>query len=1059
MDQGGELGPGELLRGYRRAAGLTQQQLAGVAGVSVGVVRDLEQRRTARPHAESVQRLAVALGLDRRQAAELAQVAGSDLAVPVPRPGVLRLSVLGPLMARRGDAAIPLGGPLQRAVLGLLALHPESGLRPAAIIDALWGEDPPVTVAAMVHSYVSRLRHALGGSGREGPVVAVPAGYRLDSGACELDHVAFAGLVSQARDAQAAADSAAACEAYARALGLWRGEPLADVDALHEHPAVTRLSLMRAEAVTGYAEAAAAAGWHDRVLGDLRGLVAREPLNERAYAWLMIALAGAGHQGAALGAFDEVRRRLDEQLGIVPGAELADAHARVLRQDIPGAAAVPAPGTAVCSPVPGPPVSQPRAALPVPSAQVVVPRQLPAGTAHFAGRAAELAELVRMVDPGMTASAGAAAPGLGAIVISAIGGMAGVGKTALALHFAHLVAGRFPDGQLYLDLHGFGPSDDPLSSAEAVRAFLDALHVPPAQIPPGPQARGGLYRSLMAGRRMLIVLDNARDAAQVRPLLPGSGSCLVVVTSRRQVAGLAATDGARLLTLDVLSEAEARQLLAARVGADRASCEPEAIAELAELCGRLPLALSVAAARAAAWPSRPLADLAAELRDYQRSRLDGLDAGDATASVRAVFSWSHEQLAGPAARMFRLLGVHPGPDVTVPAAASLAGITHGEAGRLLAGLTGSHLLTEHARGRFAFHDLMRAYAAELAEGQEDAPERQAAVHRALDFYLQTARAADALLNPARDLPALIAAQPGVVPELLESDTQALAWLQGEHRVLLAAVRWAAETGFDGHAQQLPAALVTFLDRQGHLEDYAATQRTALAAAQRASQPDGLARAHLDLAGAYGRLGSYDQAHSHMSRALSLYRDLGDCGGQGRARLSLSWLCNQQSRHDLGLRHCQHALELFRASSEPVWQARALGAIGWCYTLLGDHMQALTVCEGAVGLHRELGDQLGEAAAWESLGDARHHLGQHGEAVACLRRSAGLYSGVGEHYYQAEALTRVGDICQAAGWRPAARSAWQQPLTILTDNHFPDSAGLLAKLSDGSAVSRRREPSS
>ena len=1058
MDQAGELGPGELLRGYRRAAGLTQQQLAEVAGVSVGVVRDLEQHRTARPHAESVRRLAVALRLNQRQVAELERVARSDLAVPGPGPGALRLSVLGPLMVRRGDAAIPLGGPLQRAVLGLLALHPESGLGRTAIIDALWGEDPPATVASMIHSYVSRLRRALGGSGREGPLVAVPAGYRLDAVACELDHVAFAGLVSQARDAHAAADSAAACEAYAKALGLWRGEPLADVDALREHPAVTRLSSLRAEAVTGYAEAAAAAGWHDRVLGDLRELVAREPLNERAHARLMIALAGAGHQAAALGAYHEVRRRLDEQLGIAPGVELADAHARVLRQDIPRAAAVPAPGTAESSPVPGSPVSPPSAALPVPSAQVVVPRQLPAGAAHFAGRSAELAELMRMVDPGMTASAGAAAPGLGAIVISAIGGMAGVGKTTLALHFAHLVAERFPDGQLYLNLHGFDPSDEPLTPAEAVRAFLDALHVPAAQIPAGPEAQGGLYRSLMAGRRMLIVLDNARDAIQVRPLLPGSGSCLVVVTSRWRVAGLTATDGARLLTLDVLSETEARELLAARLEADRAWCEPEAIAELAELCGRLPLALSIAAARAAAWPGRPLADLVAELQDHQRSRLDGLDAGDATASVRAVFSWSYQRLTDQAARMFRLLGVHPGPDVTVPAAASLAGVSPGEAGRLLAELTGSHLLTEYAHGRFAFHDLMRAYAAELAAGQEDSRDRRAAVHRTLDFYLQTARAADRLLNPARDLPPLTAVQPGVVPELLESDRQALAWLQSEHRVLLAAVRWAADAGFDGHAQQLPAALVTFLDRQGHLEDYAATQRVALAAAQRAGYPDGLARAHLDLAGAFGRLGAYGQARSHMLRALSLYRDLGDCGGQGRARLSLSWLYNQQSRDALGLRHCQRALELFRASSEPVWQARALGAIGWCYTLLGDHMQALTICEEAVGLHRELGDQLGEAAAWDSLGDARHHLGQHREAVACLRRSAGLYSGLGEHYYQAEVLTRVGDICQAAGRRPAARSAWQQALTILTDNHLPDSAGLLAKLSDDLAVSRLGEPS-
>jgi DNA-binding SARP family transcriptional activator/tetratricopeptide (TPR) repeat protein/DNA-binding XRE family transcriptional regulator len=1038
IDQGGPESAGALIRDYRREAGLTQQQLADAAGVSVGVVRDLEQSRTVRPQAESVRRLATGLRLSRRRAAALAQAVLSDAGTPGPgRPGVVRLSVLGPVTAWRGGTPIPLGPPLQRAVLGLLALHPQSGLRRTAIIDALWGDNPPVTAAAMIQSYVSRLRQVLGGGGPDGLLVSLTAGYRLDAGSCELDHVAFAELVSRATDAHAAADSAAACDAYARALSLWRGEPLADVDSLREHPAVTGLSLLRTEAVTGYAEAASAAGWHDRVLADLRELAAQEPLNERVHARLMIALAGSGHQAAALGLYDGVRRRLDEQLGIGPGAELAGAHARVLRQDIPRVAAV----AAARGPAPaGPPAS----ALPVLPAGVVVPRQLPAGAAHFAGRAAELAALMRMLPPGAAAPADVAAPGRGTVVISAIGGMAGVGKTALALHFAHRVADRFPDGQLYLNLRGFAPSGDPLAPAEAVRALLDALQVPPAQIPAGLQAQGGLYRSLMAGRRMLIVLDNASDAAQVRPLLPGAGSCLVVVTSRRQIAALAATDGAHLLTLDVLSGAGARELLAARLGAARASGEPGAVEELAELCGRLPLALNIAAARAAVWPSRPLAGLVTELRD-QRSRLDGLDAGDPTASVRGVFSWSYEQLTGPAARMFRLLSVHPGPDITIPAAASLAGISGGAAGRLLAELTGTHLLMEHAPGRFAFHDLMRAYAAERAEQQDDGSEREAAIHRALDFYLHTARAADRLLNPARDLPALTAAQPGVAPEPLGGEGQALAWLNAEHRVLLAAVRWAADARFDGHAQQLPAALVTFLDRQGHLADYAATQRTALAAAQRAGHPDGRARAYLDLGGAYGRLGSYEQARTHLSRALSLYRNLGDIRGQGRVRLCLGWVFNQERRPAPGLRHCQRALELFRAGDEPVWQARALGTIGWCHALLGDPAGALVVCQEAVGLHRKLSDPLGEAAAWESLGDARRDLGQHQEAVACLRRSAGLYAGLGEHYYHAEALTRMGDTYQSAGQVPSARAAWQQALAILTDNHLPDSAGLGARL--------------
>ena len=1058
MDQDGQGGAGGLIRGYRKAAGLTQQELADAAGVSIGVVRDLEQRRTARPQAESVRRLTTALSLDRSQAVAFSRAGREAPEAQAPGwRGLLRLGVLGPVQARRGAAPISLGAPMQRAVLGLLALYPESGLRRSALIDALWGDDPPATAAAMVQSYVSRLRHALGGSRQAGLLAAVSGRYRLDAEACEIDHVVFATLVSQARGIRTVAGPAAASVAYTRALALWRGDPLGGVDTLREHPAVIRLNLLRAEAVTEYAEAASAAGWHDRVLGELQALTSREPLNERAHAQLMVALAGSGRQADALGVYEQLRRRLDEQLGIGPGAELADAHSRVLRQDITGSG--PARG-AVTAPVRGHSGS-PEALGPGPSTaagtRAVVPRQLPAGAPHFAGRVVELAALTGMLGQGADAPARVTdASGGGTVVISAIGGMAGVGKTALALEFAHRIVGRFPDGQLYLNLRGFDPAGDPLTAEEAVRAFLNALQVPPEQIPAAAEAQEGLYRSLLAGRRMLIVLDNAADAAQVRPLLPGRGGCLVVVTSRRQVAGLAATHGAHLLSLDVLHAAEARDLLGARLGTTRAASEPAAIAELAELCSRLPLALSIAAALAAARPDLSLAALVAELQN-QRRRLDVLNAGDATASVRAVFSWSHDRLSDPAARMFRLLGLHPGPDVTIPAAASMAGISSDDARQLMAELTDSNLLTEHMPGRFAFHDLMHAYAGDRAQRQDGGKESRAAVQRGLDFYLQTARAADRLLNPAREPASLmISAQPGVILERIDGIPRALAWLTAEHSVLLAAVRWAADARFDVHARELAAAMVTYLDRQGHLRDYAVTQVTALAAAQRAGDLPGRARAHLDLAGAFGRLGEHDRARDNFLHALSMFQDLGDCGGQGRARLSLGWVLNETGEHAQALAHCQDALELFRASSEPVWQARALGAVGWCGTLLGDHARALAVCHEAVGLHRELGDKLGEAAAWESLGDAHHHLGQHHKAVACFRRSVLLYAGLGEHYYNAEALSRIGDSYQAVGDLHAARDAWQQALAILEDHHLPNTAELRAKLMDVGSPAARAE---
>jgi hypothetical protein len=358
-----------------------------------------------------------------------------------------------------------------------------------------------------------------------------------------------------------------------------------------------------------------------------------------------------------------------------------------------------------------------------------VPRELPGAAAVFTGRLAELARLSQILG-----QAGSQAPGT--VVISAIGGTAGVGKTALAVHWAHRVAHRFPGGQLYVNLGGFDPSGSPVSPGEAIRGFLAALGVPPDRFPSGLAAQAGLYRSLLAGRQMLILLDNARDEQQVRPLLPGSPGSLVLVTSRSLLAGLAAAENASLLSLDVLPPAEACQMLAARLGGQRTAAEPGAVTEITDLCARLPLALAVAAARAAARPQLPLPGLAAELRDAQR-RLDALDTGDPAVSVRAVFSWSYQQLDPAAARMFRLLGLHPGPDISTLAATSLAGVAPAQAGQALGQLTGAHVLTEQSPGRYGCHDLLRAYAAEQARGAEDEQARHAATGRVLDYYLHT----------------------------------------------------------------------------------------------------------------------------------------------------------------------------------------------------------------------------------------------------------------------------------------------------------------------------------
>jgi transcriptional regulator with XRE-family HTH domain len=399
----------------------------------------------------------------------------------------------------------------------------------------------------------------------------------------------------------------------------------------------------------------------------------------------------------------------------------------------------------------------------------VVPRQLPAAATHFAGRAAELKALDGPLDR-------AGCDARGSVVICAISGTAGVGKTALAVHWAHSAAQRFPDGQLYVNLRGFDPSGTPVTPAEAIHGFLGALHVPAGRLPESLDAQAGLFRSLLAGRRMLIVLDNARDAAQIRPLLPGSDACCVIVTSRSQLTSLVAEQGAHPLTLDVLTEAEARELLSRRLGPERIAGESEAVDELIGRCARLPLALAIVAARAAVGPCHPLTALVEELRDT-RSRLDALDAGDSATSARAMFSWSYQSLSGPAARMFRLLGVHPGPDISGPAAASLAGVRLDQAHEMLRELTRANLLGEGPARRFAFHGLLRAYAAERACAEESDAARRAALDRVLGHYRHCALAAAEPPSTPHEASATVLSRPAPARADVAAHKQARTWFE------------------------------------------------------------------------------------------------------------------------------------------------------------------------------------------------------------------------------------------------------------------------------------------
>jgi hypothetical protein len=676
----------------------------------------------------------------------------------------------------------------------------------------------------------------------------------------------------------------------------------------------------------------------------------------------------------------------------------------------------------------------------------VVPRQLPTALRHFSGRRGEIAELDRLLD---------GSPAADAVHVCAISGTAGIGKTTFAVYYAHRVAERFPDGQLYVNLRGFDANGAMMGSGEAIRRFLNALSVPPERIPADLDAQAALYRSHLAGRRMLLVLDNARDAAQVRPLLPGTPGCLVLVTSRSQLTGLIAADGAHPLTLDLLTAEDARLLLSRRLGADRVAAEPVAVAEIIARCARLPLALALMAARAAVRPAVALCVLADELSDT-RLRWQALTNDDPDSDVRTVLSWSYQALTPAAARLFRLLGLHPGQDTDALAAASLAGLPVDEVRPLLTELTQASLLYEHVPRRYTFHDLLRDYAAELTHAIDAEQDRRAASGRVLDYYLHSAYSAALLPVPPDDPLTLAPARPGVTQEHHSDQLQAMRWFTAEYRVLLATIGHAAAAGYDTHVWQLTWTVWTFLDRQGHWHDFAAAGRAAVAAADRLADPAVQGWARRILARAYTRLNRFDDADAQLREALALYVKSDDRVGQADTHDYLSILWWRRNGLETALEHAQKYLDLCRAIGHRGRLAGALNGIGWIQTLLGDHVSALDSCDQAMVIFTELGDLHGQAHTWDSLGYAHHHLGHHDQAMDCYQNTLTLVRQLGDRYQEADTLGKLGDVRLATGDPDAARGAWQRALAILGELNHPDADQVRAKLA---ALSDRGLPHS
>lgn len=930
----------------------------------------------------------------------------------------MQVRVLGPLEVSSGVSWQRLSAPKQRALLSALVAHHGRAVPVDALIEELWPAGAPGSAVNLIQQYVGQLRRALGDP--EARVLrTAQSGYALGLTGEELDFGLFEALVSRGTIALSRGDAGEAVDLLGRALDLWRGPAFADVPST---PLLAveadRLEQLRLSALESRVQAELDLGRHAGLVPELQKQVSTHPLRERFWSQLMLAQYRSGRRAEALETYQRLADVLAEELGVEPGPPVRELRQQILVAD---------------------PELDPREPGAVPGrGELPVPAQLPAGVADFTGRTHHL----RWLDALLPNAARGGSPG--AVTIAAISGGAGVGKTALTLHWAHRVAESFPDGQLYVNLRGFDPSVAATDPSEAVRGFLDVLGVPPERVPADLAGQTALYRSTLADRRMLVVLDNARDSEQVRPLLPGSPGCLVVVTSRDQLSGLIAAEGAYPLGLDLLSVDEARELLERRLGRVRTVAEPLAVEEIIAACARLPLALAIVAARAATHPQFSLDSLAAELRAVH-GRLDAFSGADEATDVRRVFSWSYRRLGPAAARLFRLLGLAPGPDIAAAAAASLAGEDVGCARQVLAELTRAHLLVEVEPGRYGFHDLLRAYALELCEEEDSAAEREAAVRRILDHYLLSAHAGAMVLYPQRDPIAPAPAEPGCVPETFGARQRVLAWFAAEHAVLLAVVEQAAARGFHAHAWQLPWALLEYLDRRGHWHDVVTTQRVAVSAAQRLGDAGAEATARRSLAAAQARFGQFDDARRQLGRALSLAAHAGDPVGEAHGYRTLAWVAEQQGLRAEALRCAERALQLFQSAEHVVGQAAALNDVGWQHAQLGDYGQALVHSEKALQILDECGNRHGQAATWESLGYAHHRLGSLHQAIGCYLHALDLYRELGVRYHEAETLAHLGDAYEASGDSAEARDCWRAAVAVFDELEHPQAGQVRRKL--------------
>ncbi|MFF6803590.1 BTAD domain-containing putative transcriptional regulator [Streptomyces sp. NPDC012616] len=976
-------------------------------------------------------------------------------------PAELRFDVLGPVRARRGEEQLATGGPQQRALLAALLLREGRTATAGELIDALWGEDPPSQALAAVRTYASRLRKALD----PGTLVSESGGYAVRGlGEGALDLARAQEFAAEADKARAAGDLGRARETLNRALGLWDGETLAGVPGPYAEAQRVRLEEWRLGLLESRLDMDLEQGCHAEAVSELTALTAAYPLRERLRELLMLALYRSGRQAEALAVYADTRRLLAEELGVDPRAGLRELQRRILQAD--------------------PELAEPSAPAAEPAVVRVRPAQLPATVPDFTGRAAFVAELSEVL-----AAAGGGGAG-GVMAVSALAGIGGVGKTTLAVHVAHRARPVFPDGQLYVDLQGAGAR---AAEPETVLgAFLRALGTAESAVPDSLEERAALYRSLLDGRRILVLLDNARDAAQVRPLLPGTEGCAALVTSRVRMVDLA---GAHLVDLDVMSPDEALALFTRIVGEERVASEREAALDVVAACGFLPLAIRIAASRLASRRTWTVSVLAAKLAD-ERRRLDELQAGDL--AVKATFELGYGALEPAQARAFRLLGLADGPDISLRAAAAVLDLPPEEAEDLLESLVDTSLLESAAPGRYRYHDLVRLYARACAERDEQASGvgaphtpfvqggREVAMSRLLDFYLATATGVYAIERPGERV--LDHLSRGDYPGLTFRDRgHALDWLFTEASGLLAAVQQAGTAGMLRRAADLLLAAVDLGESGISSRQYVRAATAVVEAAQRSRDPyaEGRARLmHSHILGVSGQFtesdreagaaltlglaaqdpvvcaqapnqqgiialynGRHDEAEQHLTKALAAFRADRNTPGEASALCNLSRVHLATGRTESAVSLARQGVTIYERDDTGMALRLANGkyALGLALTSAGEIKPALRALTDALGMFQDARQQLWHGMTLFRL--AELHLADHGpaRAAACAEQALAVLHGIGGDWRRANVLTALGRGLHGVGQLDRARVCWQEALSVFETLRSPEAADVRALL--------------